>query len=78
MRQFLIAVAFAAVAVALVLAGTTDDAVHDDRYLEYARGFAPYTAKVKVPCDGKICEATATLIADHWALTAAQIGRAHV
>lgn len=69
-----LASAFAAgVAVAIVLGATTDDSVEDRKYLEYAKGFASYTAKVKVPCGEKTCEATATLIADHWAITAAHV-----
>jgi hypothetical protein len=73
MRQLLVALAFAVAAVAFVLAGTTDDGVPDKKYLEYAKGFAPYTAKLKAACNGKVCEATATLISDHWALTAAHV-----
>lgn len=49
---------------------TTDDAVPDEAFIKYAAGFAPYTAKLKVPCNGKSCEASATLISSHWAVTA--------
>ena len=56
------------------MAGTTDDAVPDARFLEYARSFAPYTAKVSCrDAEGMINEATATLIGPHWAITAAHV-----
>jgi len=56
------------------MAGTTDDAVPDARYVEYARGFATYTARFSGrDADAKINEATATLISPHWAITAAHV-----
>jgi hypothetical protein len=55
-------------------AGTTDDALPDARYLEYGKGFAPYTARIiGVLADGKTPAGTAVLIADHWAMTAAHV-----
>lgn len=74
MRQASFAVFLsAAVAVVVVLAGTTDDSIDDRKYVEYAKGFATYTARLTVPCGEKRCEATATLISGHWALTAAHV-----
>lgn len=56
------------------MAGTTDDGVPDARFIEYAKAFAPYTAKFRGhDADGKISEATATLISPHWAITAAHV-----
>lgn len=56
------------------MAGTTDDAVPDARYIEYARAFAPYTSKFQGrDADGKFSEATATLLDPHWAITAAHV-----
>lgn len=72
MKAAMISLCIAVLAVA-VIAGTTDDRVPDQKYLDYAKGFAPYTAKLKAPCGKRTCEATATLIADHWALTAAHV-----
>lgn len=57
------------------LAGTTDDAIPDARYLEYATGFAPYTAFVTgldAP-DRRVYYATGVAIADRWVLTAAHV-----
>lgn len=61
----------AGILAAVLLAGTTDGPDH--RYVEYGKQFSKYTARVFLPCDGKTCEATATLIDDHWALTAAHV-----
>lgn len=55
-------------------AGTRDDSVPDERYVEYAKDFAPYTVKVvAVDVGGKPCVGTATLLSDYWAITAAHI-----
>ena len=56
-------------------AGTTDDAIPDSRYLDYASGFAPYTAFVTgldAP-DRRVYFATGVAIADRWVLTAAHV-----
>lgn len=56
------------------MAGTTDDAVPDARYVEYAKAFSTYTAQFRgKDADGKLNEATATLISPHWAITAAHV-----
>jgi hypothetical protein len=58
----------------LALAGTRDDSVPDEKYVEYAQGFADYTVKViAVGADGKPSTGTATLLSDHWAITSAHI-----
>lgn len=72
-HRILLAPLTAGIAAALVLAGTMDDAVDQKKYLNYASGFAPYTARLLVPCESKTCEASATLIDDHWAITAAHV-----
>ena len=55
-------------------AGTTDDGVPDEKYLDYAKGFAPYTAKLSgKTAEGRDFYATACLISDDWALTAAHV-----
>jgi len=55
-------------------AGTTDDSVPDSAYIAYADGFRPYTARLRgTASDGRQHIATATLIADHWAITAAHV-----
>lgn len=63
----------AVVAAALLVAATTDDRVPDQRYLDYAKGFAPYTPKLRAVCGEGHCQATAVCISDHWALTAAHV-----
>lgn len=70
----LAAAAVIASSVVPACAGTTDDSVPDSAYIAYAEGFRPYTARVKaVNKDGLTQVATATLIADHWAITAAHV-----
>jgi hypothetical protein len=55
-------------------AGTTDDAIPDARYLAYAEGFRPYTARIiGVLPDGTTPAGSCVLIADHWCLTAAHV-----
>lgn len=65
----------AAVCVAIfALAGTRDDDVSDEKYVEYGRAFADYTVKViAVNADGKPSTGTATLLSDNWAITSAHI-----
>ena len=56
------------------LAGTTDDGVADSRYVDYGKGFAPYTKRLNVvEDDGRITFATAVVIDAHHALTAAHV-----
>ena len=56
------------------IAGTTDDAVPDHKFVHYAEAFAPYTTRFRgIDADGKLNEATATLIGPHWAITAAHV-----
>lgn len=55
-------------------AGTTDDALPDARYLAYAEGFRPYTARIiGLRTDGTTPAGTCVLIHDRWALTAAHV-----
>ena len=64
----------AALFASAALAGTTDERIPDSVYLDYADGFRPYTAKLAVTgTDGHIAFASATLIDDHWALTAGHV-----
>lgn len=72
-RRHLIAAIICVLAAAGIFAATTDDSVPDSKYLRYAEGFAPYTAKLEAVKDNKPSEATATLISEHWALTAAHV-----
>jgi hypothetical protein len=56
------------------VAGTTDDAVPDARYIEYGSRFRDYTSKFSGRDEaGRLNEATATLISPHWAITAAHV-----
>jgi S1-C subfamily serine protease len=66
--------AIAALLSSVALAGTTDERIPDQVYVDYGVSFAPYTAKIAVTgTDGHISFATATLIDDHWALTAGHV-----
>ena len=66
--------AIAALLSSAALAGTTDERMPDSAYVDYGVAFAAYTAKLAVTgTDGHISFATATLIGDHWALTAAHV-----
>ena len=56
------------------MAATTDDAVPDQAFLDYAKGFAPYTVPVVVYHDAKMSHAgTGTLISPRWVVTAAHV-----
>ena len=56
------------------LAGTTDDAISDARYVEYGATFSTYTVKVQGRVvDGWPVLASGVAIADHWVLTAAHV-----
>jgi len=70
MKTLIAILAFSTVAIA----GTTDDHHPDSAYLSYGEGFAPYTAKLTAKdSSGRAILASATLIADTWALTAAHV-----
>lgn len=71
----IVALTIAQVALSIALmAGTRDDAIPDQRYLDYAKDFRPYTVKVfATGTDGAPAFGTATLVSDHWAVTAAHI-----
>jgi hypothetical protein len=57
-----------------LVAGTTDDAVPDARYVEYGRSFSTYTARISgVGGDGRRASASCTLLSPHWAITAAHV-----
>jgi S1-C subfamily serine protease len=57
-----------------LMAGTTDDAVPDARYVEYGRSFSTYTAKVSgVGEDRRRASASCTLLSPVWAITAAHV-----
>jgi hypothetical protein len=59
---------------AVVLAGTTDDAIPDARYRAYGESFRAYTCRLAgFNVEGKPQVGTCTLIAPHWALTAAHV-----
>ena len=62
-----------AAAVGLLIAGTTDDRHDDAAYIQYGKGFAPYTARVHSCPGDDPWEGTATAIADRWLLTAAHV-----
>lgn len=62
------------IALAIAVGGTTDDSIPDSKYIEYAKGFAPYTVAVAASGTGAAPHmGTATLISDRWAITAAHI-----
>lgn len=57
-----------------LMAGTTDDAVPDSRYVAYGRAFAPYTAQISgLGADGRRASASCTLLSPVWAITAAHV-----
>lgn len=57
-----------------LVAGTTDDAVPDARYVAYGRSFSTYTAKIAgTNADSQRASASCTLISPVWALTAAHV-----
>lgn len=59
---------------AVVAAGTIEDGIPDSRYRAYGETFAAYTCRlVGENVDGKLQVGTCTLIAPHWALTAAHV-----
>ena len=58
----------------VALAGTTEDGIPDARYREYGETFAAYTCRlVGRNTDDQSQVGTCTLIAPHWALTAAHV-----
>lgn len=70
MKSFIAFVGLSGAAVA----GTTDERIPDQVYVDYAGQFAPYTAKIAVTeASGRVASATATVIDDHWALTAGHV-----
>lgn len=61
---------------AVASAGTVEDTIPDSRYRQYGETFAAYTCRlVGLNTDGKPQVGTCTLIAPHWALTAAHVVR---
>jgi S1-C subfamily serine protease len=67
-------VAAIVLAAAQAAAGTIDDGIPDSKYLKYAEGFSPYTARLEAGIGGgRVQMASAVLIADRWALTAAHV-----
>jgi hypothetical protein len=59
---------------AVVLAGTTDDGIPDTRYRAYGESFRAYTCRLAgFNTEGQPQVGTCTLIAPHWALTAAHV-----
>jgi hypothetical protein len=55
-------------------AGTIEDGIPDARYREYGETFAAYTCRlVGLNTEGKTQVGTCTVIAPHWALTAAHV-----
>lgn len=56
------------------IAGTTDDAVPDAKYVDYGKQFAPFTKRfIVVEASGVITHSTAVVIAPRHALTAAHV-----
>jgi hypothetical protein len=59
---------------AVANAGTTEDTIPDSRYRAYGETFAAYTCRlVGTSTTGKPQAGTCTLVAPHWALTAAHV-----
>ena len=59
---------------AVASAGTVEDTIPDSRYRQYGETFAAYTCRlVGLNTEGKTQVGTCTLIAPHWALTAAHV-----
>ena len=59
---------------AVVAAGTIDERIPDSRYRQYGETFAAYTCRlVGKNTDGNTQVGTCTLIAQHWAITAAHV-----
>jgi hypothetical protein len=59
---------------AVASAGTVEDTIPDARYREYGETFRPYTCRLAgFNVDGNPQVGTCTLIAPHWALTAAHV-----
>lgn len=55
-------------------AGTIEDGIADSRYRDYGERFAQYTCRlIGQNVDGKLQVGTCTLLAPHWALTAAHV-----
>lgn len=70
MRGLLIFLALSSVA----MAGTIEDSLPDARYRAYGETFRPYTCRLAgFNVEGKPQVGTCTLIAPHWALTAAHV-----
>lgn len=72
----ILTVAQAALSIAMITAaaGTRDDAISDQKYVDYGKDFAAYTVKViATSTDGRPSFGTATLIGDHWAVTSAHV-----
>lgn len=70
MRAAILIVAMCSMSVA----GTTDDAVPDARYVEYGRAFSPYTCQISgLGADGRRASASCTLLSPVWAITAAHV-----
>lgn len=58
----------------VALAGTIEDSIDDARYRQYGETFGSYTCRlVGTNTDGKFQVGTCTVIAPHWALTAAHV-----
>lgn len=56
------------------LAGTTDDGIPDTRYVDYGKGFAPFTRLLSVvETSGRVTRSTAVVIAPRHCLTAAHV-----
>lgn len=61
-------------AIVQTIAATRDEGVPDDEYIAYADDFSQYTVRVAAQTGDEISQAgTATLLSDHWAITAAHV-----